>query len=198
MQPTVLGVRLQQSTACYTCPQHERICQKKKLKAGWSYVMNGFFGMDRTAFGGSADAYNYWRDYGGISATLKQDGKNHGRKLALDRVLLFAEMPFVDIKGVQTASFEAGSGSGASPTDCTLQYDTVTGKSCSNPEAIGFNHKVGNNYIAHVAFADGHVTQMKLPANASESTLLTLTRWLCTGSEIEFDGVNYAEAANSN
>ena len=186
------------NTACYTCPDHKRLCAKKRINLGWSYAMNAFFGMDRLAFGGTAKAYAYNREYGNIHATLKQSGSERSRELSPDRVLLFSEIPFLEINGVQNPSFEAGNGSGASKTDCTLQYETITGKSCSSPEAIGFNHKVGNNYIAHVAFADGHVTQMKLPANASESTLLTLTRWLCTGSEIEFDGVNYAEAANSN
>ena len=186
------------NTACYTCPDHKRLCAKKRINLGWSYAMNAFFGMDRLAFGGTAKAYAYNREYGNIHATLKQSGSERSRELSPDRVLLFAEIPFLEINGVQNPSFEAGSGSGASKTDCTLQYDTITGKSCSNPEAIGFNHKVGNNYLAHVAFADGHVTQIRLPANASESTLLTLTRWLCTGSEIEFDGANYTEAANSN
>ena len=186
------------NVSCYTCPDHKRLCAKKKIKPGWSYVMNGFFGMDRTAFNGNSTAYNYWREYGNIQASIKQNGANHSRKLSPDRVLLFAEMPFTAVGGVQTPEFEAGSGSGASATDCTLQYDTITGKSCSSPEAIGFNHKAGKNHVAHVAFADGHVTQIILPKNASESSMRELTRWLCTGSEIEYDGSRYTEVSGSN
>ena len=185
------------NVSCYTCPDHKRLCAKKRFDLGWSYVMNAFFGMDRTAFNGNSDAYNYWREYGNIHAAIKQNGAKHSRKLSPDRVLLFAEMPFV-MNGIQNVDYNAGSGSGASSTDCTLQYDTITGKSCSNPEAIGFNHKVGNTYVAHVAFADGHVTRITLPGNASDSTLQELTRWLCTGSEIEYSGGKYTEVSGSN
>lgn len=187
---------MQHSTACYMCPEHQRVCQKRKMRAGWSYVENALFGMDRTAFGGSAEAY-HWRYYGDLKATIKQNGKNRECKLSPDRVLLFAEMPFV-MNGFQNVEYNAGSGSGASATDCTLQYETTTGKSCSSPESIGFNHKVGNNYVAHVAFADGHVSRITLPANASEAVLQNLTRWLCTGSEIEFSGGQYSEVSGSN
>ena len=162
--------------------------------------MNGLFGMDVETFKipdtNKNKAYCL-RKYSNLNLELDYKGSYKTHSLSPERVLLFAEIPFLTISGVQNPSLEVATGSGASPTDCTLQYE-ATKNSYSKPESIGFNHKVGNNYVAHVAFADGHVTQIRLPGNASESTLLTLTRWLCTGSEIEFDGANYTEAANSN
>lgn len=59
-------------------------------------------------------------------------------------------------------------------------------------EYIGFNHKVGKRYAAHVAFADGHVEALLEPIAGAGSTptssdLKKLTEQLCDGEEIDVD-----------
>ena len=59
-------------------------------------------------------------------------------------------------------------------------------------EYIGFNHKVGQRYASHVAFADGHVAALLEPvatpgAKPSDSDLKKLTEQLCDGEEIDVD-----------
>ena len=59
-------------------------------------------------------------------------------------------------------------------------------------EYIGFNHKVGKRYAAHVAFADGHVESLLEPIAGAGSTptssdLKELTEQLCNGEEIDVD-----------
>ena len=58
-------------------------------------------------------------------------------------------------------------------------------------EVIGFNHKVGNDYSAHIAFADGHCVKLMLPRGGDEGNLRELTTWLCTGQEYTFNGARY-------
>jgi len=62
----------------------------------------------------------------------------------------------------------------------------------SKKEYVGFNHKVGKRYAAHVAFADGHVEALLEPivgdaSKPSDSDLEKLTQQLCAGEEIDVD-----------
>ena len=66
---------------------------------------------------------------------------------------------------------------------------------------IGFNHPNGKRGLfAHVAFADGHVEKLAIPAGPGDgkwtvaigrSELEDLTEWLCKGEDVFFDGAKY-------
>jgi len=168
---------------CYVCPLHSN-----KSNANWSYLMNARFGWDAT--GGS---FSYPKD-GGYCG--------YGYLKGAERVLLFAEVPF------QGPGSWFPSGEGASDdTDCVLQYNgcdkatTVLGKGKKNGnENIGFNHKNGKHWYAHVVFADGHVEKLRGTTNAGESlsdnALKNLTTWLCEGHDVSFNGKEYEKLAN--
>jgi len=155
--------------------------------------MNSYFGWDcGKAFAGRDGGL---RKYGSGSFAFKFSSST--LKRTADKVLLFAEIPFMS-NGVQEPEFETGA---SSANDGVLQYaadggDEKYNKSAEQggvaPEAIGFNHKSGQNYSAHVAFADGHCVKLMLPrGNISEEDLQRLTSWLCTGHEYTFDGSRY-------
>lgn len=55
----------------------------------------------------------------------------------------------------------------------------------NNNEYIGFNHKIGKKWIAHVVFADAHVEGLVQPQGANSTDLKDLTTQLCNGSEID-------------
>ena len=98
-----------------------------------------------------------------------------------DRMLLFAEMPF---DGSEDGNY-APSTSHTDYNDCTLKKD--------GSEMIGFNHKTGKGAAsAHVVFADGHVEKLRQPTNGlSTGDKKELTKWLCEGKDISFDGREY-------
>ena len=50
---------------------------------------------------------------------------------------------------------------------------------------------------ANVAFADGHVSKLMLPAKASANDIRDLTTWLCQGDIVTFNGETY-ERPDSN
>ena len=161
----------------YVCPVHDNLCKKKKLVPTWSYVMNSYFGYDHKKGGTVSDQDRR------LSNLKSVGGK--GVRLGGDKILLFAELPFVELEEIK----QSGILQGSSPKfDCTLQYDR---SGWSEAESIGFNHKNGKNYVAHVAFADGHVTKLTLPKNANASTIKDLTTWLCQGDDVSFDGKTY-------
>jgi prepilin-type processing-associated H-X9-DG protein len=54
-----------------------------------------------------------------------------------------------------------------------------------NNESLGFNHKVGNKWVANIAFADGHVDGIVEPSGANSQDLKDLATQLCNGTEIE-------------
>ena len=125
----------------------------------------------------------------------KIKSRKGGVPLGGDRVLLFAELPFAEVpskvgKVQNSVKLEGNS----SEFDCTLQYDDGT---WSTPESIGFNHPNGKRYAAHVAYADGHVSKLTLPPEASPSDIKDLTTWLCQGDDISFNGVKYERAAKA-
>ena len=158
--------------------------------------MNSYFGWaykDKAA----ADIETGRRSYGGGSFTFRYSSKPTSRSRPAERVLLFAEIPYV-ANGVQHPDWSTASGDA---NDMILQYppsddDNDTTKKANKPaagqsELIGFNHKSGKYYSAHVAFADGHCAKLVLPEGAAEDNLKELTTWLCTGVEYTFNGSKY-------
>ncbi len=162
------------SHAIYTCPSHLEQCRKVENGAfvpQWSYMMNSYFGYDRLKQAVASGVGNA-KEYGTISAP--------------DRRLLFAEIPFLPIEG--TAQESPVLRGGSNTLDPILEYKD--GYSTSH-ESIGFNHKAGKKYMAHVAFADGHVAKMAMPNAGSSDDIRDLTDGLCCGDEISYNGRNY-------
>lgn len=178
----------------YVCPSHTKHCKRgNKPTPKWSYAMNSYFGWDtgKAYAGGSGGS----RSYGSGSMSFKFSSKL--LKRSADKVLLFAEIPFATIGGVQEPEFETGA---STENDSVLQYAAGDGDQKYNksaemggaaPEAIGFNHKSGQNYSAHVAFADGHCVKLMMPTDCTEDDLRSLTTWLCTGQDYTFNGARY-------
>ena len=166
-----------QANATYVCPVHKKLCDKKKLTPVWSYVMNSYFGYDYKK-GGTV------RDQHRKLSTLRSLKK--GIPLGADKILLFAELPFLELGSIGQNGDLKGS---SSEFDCTLQYDGANWS--SGAESIGFNHKSGNSYAAHVAFADGHVTKFLLPRDANAGVIKNLTTWLCQGDDVSFSSDTY-------
>ena len=87
--------------------------------------------------------------------------------------LLFAELPWQLGKTIDTSATQA---------------DSVLDP--ANNEYLGFNHKNGKKWIAHVAFADGHVDGLMQPMVAgakepSPADMKDLAEHLCNGEEID-------------
>lgn len=157
--------------AVFVCPVHAKLMRKNKPI--WSYVMNEEFGYadDLTKPKGS-----------------KYSGRGYGIKRA-DRTLLFSELQFLAVNG-RTPSVNAGAGY---ENDCTLQYK-------KHGEVIGVNHTFGKKSLyAHLAFADGHVEKLVIPASLSgggwqlDCDLKDLTELLCEGKDFELSGSTYKE-----
>lgn len=146
----------------YLCPSHVKKMPSNKRPA-WSYVMNGYFGYDTS----EGSDYIYGDSYPGRKAS----------NVYAHSTLLFAELQWEDFIGIkpnysESAGFE---------NDCTLQYRQNDGA-----EIIGFNHKSGNDVVAHVVYADCHVGTIKYPRGGmSENDLEELTKLLCTGKDYE-------------
>lgn len=181
----------------YVCPSHVKHCKRGRFPApAWSYAMNSYFGWD---YGKSAGVETGRRGYGGGSLRFKYSSAPEDRYRPAEKVLLFAEIPFV-ANGIQNPELSTSAGR---ENDMTLQYGNDSGGvSKANKatdggagEAIGFNHKSGNDYSAHVAFADGHCVKLMLPRNGNEANLTELTTWLCTGREYTFNGSRYEKVA---
>ena len=172
----------------YVCPLHVDACRKsgEKIKPYWSYVMNSRFGFSERN-GAQLDSRQYLNNI--------KSYKN-GTALSADRVLLFAEVPFVSLpKAVASAQNAVQLKGESSQFDCVLNYDSEDWSGIK--ESIGFNHKGGKRYFAHVAFADGHVTKLMLPKDMSDSQVRSLTMWLCQGDEIAFDGKAYTRVSKA-
>lgn len=178
------------SFASYVCPMHQKACNKYKIVPMWSYVMNSYFGCPNASF-----AIRGWvgRSFSGLVSSA-----GSSVPLGADKVLLFAEVPFATIpkdKGaVQNTISKNDLLTDSAACDCTLRYNDNSGVTV---ESIGFNHKSGKRYVAHVAFADGHVAQLALPSGMGESQVKELTTWLCQGDEIAFDGRNYTRISQA-
>ena len=173
----------------YVCPMHQKACKSFKIVPMWSYFMNSYFGVPNSSYGVTP-----WRarSFSGLRSEKK------GIPLGADKVLLFAEVPFAEIPSkmgsVQNKITANNLLQDSDEFDCSLRYDDSSG---STVESIGFNHKSGKRYMAHVAFADGHVAQLALPPDMSSSEVKGLTTWLCQGDEIAFDGKNYTRVSQA-
>ena len=162
----------------FVCPLHRKLM--RMLNPQWSYVMNQKFGYD---------------DSKGAKTMLRNAGVEYGKLHRSDRTLMFAELQFMPNSEVQiNTDSEPGF-----DNDCTLQYS-------KNDEIIGFNHPNGKRGLsAHVAFADGHVEKLSIPAAPSGSgwtvklglnDLKDLTKWLCEGKDVTFNGKRYEVMEN--
>lgn len=146
----------------YRCPTH--LVKMKKENPAWSYVMNANLG---------------WADILTGKAPPPSSGTN-------DRRLLFAELPFLGTEGETPDTSE----SPGFKNDCTLQFSGCG----TEAEYIGFNHRSSKRMMcAHVAFCDGHVEKLIWPTGKglSKAEVVQLTRWLCLGRSISFDGKKY-------
>lgn len=149
----------------YRCPLH--IQKMHDPSPNWSYVMNAYFGWDST----HKECVGHGIDFNDLSRA--------------DRRLLFAELPFAGI-GVSAVVEKSGE-----LCDSVLQYDGCSG--CGQAEAIGFNHRIGKREVyGHICFADGHVEKLVYPKKGlSESQMRDLTKWLCEGKDVSFNGTEY-------
>ena len=153
----------------FQCPAHVK--KFSGTPPAWSYFMNGYFGWDSSR-GASAKAETF---HGIGYSSLKR----------ADRRLLLAEMPFMGL-GVSTEP----NASAGTDFDCVLQYELGT-----DAETVGFNHSSGKRAkFAHVVFADGHTEKLAWPKTGLEATRIKdLTKWLCQGKDISFNGQVYEE-----
>ena len=174
----------------YLCPAHTKYCkQMKKPTPSWSYAMNSYFGWN---YGIAADIESGRRSFGAGYLSFTYGKKS--RQRPLEKVLLFAEIPYVE-NGVQQPKWSTAA---EKENDAILQYPPASEEnkrankaSDGSGEIIGFNHKTGNDYSAHVAFADGHCAKIVMPRGGTEDNLKDLTTWLCTGMEYTFNGGEY-------
>ncbi len=161
--------RYVRSESSYLCPSHLRNQNVKKTPPKWSYVMNSDFGFDYT--------------HGSKALPDSYDGIEFNSLHRPDKMLLFAELQWEDYIG-ETPSFTQASGT---ECDCTLQYDDRDGG-----EWIGFNHKRNGAVQAHVIFADGHTEKLSYPRDGlTKSELKDLTKWLCRGRDVMYNGRKY-------
>ena len=180
----------------YVCPAHTKCCTRaKQPRPAWSYAMNSFFGWD---YGKVAGVDGGRRGYGSGAFAFRYTANPKSRSRPAEKVLLFGEIPFAE-NGVQVPKFSTAAGA---ENDMVLQYDNDNGADSkankagdSASEAIGFNHKVGNDYCAHVAFADGHCEKLILPRGGDDDNLFDLTTWLCTGQEYTLNGGRYEKVS---
>lgn len=187
--------RMGGKVSAYVCPSHAKQAKKGgSLVPSWSYVMNSYFGWD---VGLAVEYAAGKRNYGGMLEFMYTTSGSRERKRPPERVLLLAEIPYVK-NGVQDPEWSA---SADTENDMILQYaaegneQSKANKAAEGAgEAIGFNHKSGNDYSAHVAFADGHCEKLILPRECTENDLVQLTTWLCTGQEYTFNGSSYEKA----
>lgn len=180
----------------YVCPAHTKYCKNmKKPMPSWSYAMNSYFGWDVNK--ASDIATGGRRSFGG-QLEFKYTSAPKSRQRSPEKVLLFAEISFVE-NGVQRPDWST---SASEDNDAILKYaveedlkQKENKASDGNGEVMGFNHRSGNHYSAHVAFADGHCVKLMLPQDANEDNLRQLTTWLCTGLEYTFNGRTYEKVS---
>lgn len=167
------------SEKAYVCPTHDAACLKaNKRHPGWSYMMNESFGWARN---GAGTPLASWTGLSHNSMRPYDSTKKTNVSRSPDKVLLFAEMQGLTDAKHNLQAVVNGSGDGG---DGVLQYR-------SSSEVIGFNHKQsGGKLSGHVAFADGHVEKLLYP---SSGNVEQLTKWLCSGREVSFNGSMYQD-----
>ena len=172
------------SEKTYVCPEHDAACLKaNKRHPGWSYVMNESFGWPSRGLG---TPLSRWSGLSHSNMNPYDSTKKTNVSRAPDRVLLFAEIQgLTDAKRGLTANVNGSGDRG----DSVLQYRNAS-------ETIGFNHRQGSGKLAgHVAFADGHVEKLMYPESGGAEQL---TKWLCSGREVSFNGTAYQDLQGNN
>lgn len=158
-----------ESRAAYHCPVHADAVRKAIGRMpGWSYVMNKEFGYELN---------NGNHDWWGKTKEMSNAAKT----------LIFAELQGADIKepGYDPIDASGYIRAGVPLADGMLDH---------NNETIGFNHKASKRGISgHVAFADGHVEKIFYPKSGAGISLRDLTKALCAGHELSYDGRGYTD-----
>jgi prepilin-type N-terminal cleavage/methylation domain-containing protein/prepilin-type processing-associated H-X9-DG protein len=167
----VLWTYVGKDLAVYACDVHRLVAKQAagKNRVLRSYVMNGYFGFDHR-----------------VSPTPRN--MPDGRTIRLDslsargsagNLLLFAELPaFRGSSHARSVATDQYSADGVLET-------VIRGYATTKTEVLGFNHRVAKRYVAHVAFADGHVDVLIEPQGASDNDLKELAKVLCNGDEID-------------
>ena len=155
----------------YSCDVHKGVAKRlSRSKVMRSYVMNGYFGFSHKNNPTPKNMPD-WREIRLDSLSAQGSAAN---------LLLFAEMPAY--KGSAHAEDVAGDEFGPG-SDGVLETD-ISGYKCEQAERIGFNHQVAKRYVAHVAYADGHVDVLIEPKGSDNGDLVELSKQLCNGGEI--------------
>ena len=179
-----LWVGLGRDLSTYVCSTHKSVANRNGMKDVMrSYVMNSYFGYDEpTASQGNASRHRY-RSLGSLSERGNAGG-----------LLLFAELPAFTPSGGGWNDLNKSSGKAA---DGVLQMKIIGYNNVADTryteEYIGFNHSVGKQYAAHVAYADGHVDVVVAPPPpVSPDMLKNLTFFLCNGADVPADSKDWS------
>lgn len=157
----------------YVCPKHLKVMKKHKVRPGWSYVMNAHI-----------------CDEQGRGFTFGEVGS--------DRKLLFCELQFVNNDKIP---WEIDMTPGGRRFDTALQVGPTPSRPDNPKDIIGCNHENGKNLCAHIVFGDGHIEKLEIPAtkygsgkwliNLTKNDLEELSKWLCNGEAITFNGKRF-------
>lgn len=166
----------------YQCPIHDAACLKaNKRHPGWSYVMNESF-----YWNSDNKPFTSWRGQGHGNISVWDTVTKSAVERPPEKVLLFAEIQGLDDKKHNLVANVNGSGKKG---DCVLQYK-------KDNEVMGFNHvQSGGKLSGHVAFADGHVEKFLYPSSGDAQEL---TKLLCSGREVSFNGSRYQDMQQGN
>ena len=159
----------------YVCPSHKRLISSQGLVGpAWSYVMNPYFGYD-------------YSDGSETTGAPNPDVK-YGRCKRPDRRLLFAELQWETSTGIEPKFDEGPTPFLDGVLHCDSDENSDVVKYPGQKEAIGFNHKAGLKYVAHVCFADGHTEKLAMPGSGSTAELIEMTKFLCQADDIRYSG----------
>lgn len=161
----------------YQCPIHDEACLKANGRhPGWSYVMNESFHWNS-----DNKPFPSWRGQGRGNLSVYDTVANASVGRTPEKVLLFAEIQGLTDKKHNLVANVSGTGNKG---DCVLQYK-------KDNEVMGFNHvQSGGKLAGHVAFADGHVEKFLYPSSGDAQEL---TKLLCSGREVSFNGSRYQD-----
>jgi prepilin-type N-terminal cleavage/methylation domain-containing protein/prepilin-type processing-associated H-X9-DG protein len=131
-----------------------------------SYAMNCYFG-----YNSKQEPYKrYWRDIWLNSLSARGSS---------ERLLLFAELA-----PTQPHNDTSRAADGVLETLIAGYNDGQNNR--TKPEVLGFNHQVGRQSVAHVAYADGHVDVFHTPnqKGMSPEQMKGLVYFLCNGYDL--------------
>ena len=170
----------------YVCPLHQRLAVARGAGTPlFSYAMSAYFGYDSS---------NGSDGIGEMGVGMSAEG------LKAERRLMFAELPF-GLEATSDANNGLDGDAAYSSTantllDPILQYKaTYSGLEYNKvwsgkAETLGFNHKSGKRYCAHVVFADGHTEKLIYPTGGGLSHE-QLAALLCSAVDVGFNGSAY-------